>query len=86
MFTLVTGPLKEVAISSNRQLNWMLKLQRFKLNFLVGEIINYMDHLTSGSVCSQLPTFSGLRRVNHASIVPFAEEKVHIYLSTYSRW
>ena len=24
-------------------LNWMLKMQRFKKNFLAGEIINYMD-------------------------------------------
>ena len=48
-------------------LNWMLKMQRFKKNFLAGEIINYMDicclvAFKFGFSVSQLPTLSGSRR------------------------
>ena len=33
-------------------------------------------YVSTGSVCSQLPTSSGFRRANHASFVPFSEEKL----------
>lgn len=47
---------------------------------LHGCLQSCVRYSSSGSVCSQLPTLSGSRRANHASIVPFAEEKVGTYV------